>query len=107
MHLHFLLELSFYLGFVPGGTWSEATPFFNLQEGLFVHEAPVHGHHLGKEESRVLYELLNSTYSDCHAVQIKSAQRRLLLRKLIDFYRFHLENLSEIYAHEVLQEVLE
>lgn len=107
LHLHFLLELSFHLGFVPNGSCTAKTPFFDLQEGVFVAEAPAHGHHLGAEESGKIDQLLHCTYANCSEVDMSSAQRRLLLRKLIDFYRFHVENLSEIYAHEVLQEVLE
>lgn len=107
LHLHFLLELSFHLGFVPNGNWAAATPFFDLQEGVFVAEAPTHGNHVGSDESRMVDRLLNSTYANCSQVEMTSAQRRLLLRKLIDFFRFHVENLSEIHAHEVLQEVLE
>lgn len=107
LHLHFLLELSFHLGFVPNGSWAEETPFFDLQEGIFVPQAPTHGYHLGTEESRKMYQLLNCSYANCSEVPLNSAQRRLLLRKLIDFFRFHVEQLSEIHAHEVLQEVLE
>jgi len=107
LHLHFMLELSFHLGFVPGGEWSEQTPFFDLREGVFVSEAPVHGHHLNTAGSELMHHLLTCNYANCHQLSMSSDQRRLLLRKLIDFFRFHVESLSEIHAHEVLQEVLE
>lgn len=36
LYFYFLLELSFYLGFVFGGVWLEEMLYFDLQEGLFV-----------------------------------------------------------------------
>ena len=44
LHLHFLLHLTEFLGFLPGGFFCEATPFFDLQfltrTGPGVHRAP-------------------------------------------------------------------
>ena len=107
IHLYFLLELSSFLGFVPAEEWSEATPVFDLQEGVFVAAPPPHIHHLGEVESRLLHQLLDKKLETCHELSMQRPQRKLLLLRLIDYYRLHIENFPEIYAHEVLQEVLE
>ena len=107
IHLYFLLKMSTFLGFVPGGDWSAETPVFDLQEGVFVDSAPAHAHHLGAEESRMLYELKSYKMENCHELKIARRQRQELLLRLIDYYRLHIENLPEIHAHVVLQEVLE
>ncbi len=107
LHLFFLLELSSFLGFVPAEEWSEKTPLFDLQEGIFVSEPPPHPHYLEKGESLLLHQLLEKTMEACNELPMQRQQRRLLLLHLIDYYRLHIENLPEIHSHEVLQEVLE
>lgn len=107
LHLSFLLELSAFLGFMPGGDWSEETPLFDLQEGVFVAVPPPHAYHLGEAESLLLHQLLDKSMETCHELRMQKQQRRPLLLHLIDYYRLHIENLPEIHAHEVLQEVLE
>ena len=107
IHLHFLLELSSFLGFIPGGEWSEETPVFDLQEGIFVAAPPPHAYHLGEPESQLLHQLLDKRLENCHELGMQRQHRKSLLLHLIDFYRLHIENLPEIYAHLVLQEVLE
>ncbi|MBK7869813.1 MAG: DNA repair protein RecO [Saprospiraceae bacterium] len=106
LHLYFLLELSAFLGFLPGGECCEATPFFDLQEGIFTNIRPEHRHYLDEELSAALMAFLQSNPEACHEVSISTAQRRTLLKYLLDYYRLHIDYLPDIHAHEILQEVL-
>jgi DNA repair protein RecO (recombination protein O) len=106
IHLLFLLELSAFLGFMPGGDCCAETPVFDLQEGVFADRSPAAAYCLDKELSQACYDLLQSDYPTCHEVSLSNSQRRQLLAKLLDYYRLHLEHLPEIYSHEVLGEVL-
>lgn len=106
LHLHFLLELSFHLGFVPGGTWSEDTPFFDLQEGVFSATKATGHQYLEPESSQILYRLLRCEYHNCHEVEMPRAMRQHLLDQLLTFYRFHIDNFPEINAHSILKTVL-
>lgn len=107
LHLCFLLELSAFLGFVPAEDWSLEAPFFDLQEGVFAAAPPAHVHYLREAESQVLYQLLDKRLENCHELSMPRQQRKSLLLHLIDYYRLHIENLPEIHAHVVLEEVLE
>lgn len=107
LHLHFLIELSTFLGFVPGGECTHETPFFDLQEGVFVHSVPGHPYYLDESNSRLLHALLHTERDTCHQVKMTVGQRRALLQSLLDYYRLHLEHFPEINAHHILQEVLE
>jgi DNA repair protein RecO (recombination protein O) len=104
-HLCFLLQLSQYLGFAPGGVFCTDTPIFDLREGIFVAGSPASHAFVEGACSAALYALLQSSLQGAHAVQISAENRRLLLRHLIDFYRLHIENLPTINSHEILQEV--
>jgi DNA repair protein RecO (recombination protein O) len=106
LHLHFLLELSFHLGFVPGGAWSEETPYFDLQEGLFASSKAASHQYLDTVTSQVLYQLLRCDYAQCHEVRIGRQMRQDLLDKLLAFYRYHIDNFPEINAHSILKTVL-
>lgn len=107
VHLWYLLKLSTFLGFMPGGEWNEHTPFFDLQEGIFVEEPPLHAHFLKQDESQLIHELLDIKLAEVHNFSIKREERKVLLNHLINYYRLHIENLPDIHAHIVLQEVLE
>lgn len=105
LHLHFMLELSTFLGFVPGEDHSETMPYFDLQEGVFVPQTGSHPHFLEETLAASLYQLLQSSMENCHNVKIGREERRRLLQGLLDYYRLHLENFPEINAHLILQEV--
>ena len=106
IHLYFLLELSPFLGFVPGGEASAQTPFFDLKEGVFSPSVPNHVHYLDEQNSLLLHQLLYSNFEICHTLGFNRDERRNLLMHLLDYYKLHIENFPEIHAHKVLQEVL-
>ena len=105
LHLHFMLELTTFLGFTPGGDFSPETAYFDLQEGTFVTETGSHPHFLDVSLANILYQLLESNLANCHEVKIGREERRKLLQSLLDYYRLHMESFPEINAHLILQEV--
>jgi DNA repair protein RecO (recombination protein O) len=105
VHLWFLLRLSALLGFMPGGQWSEQTPFFDLEEGVFGASTTSHIHFLKREESQLIDQLLDLPIEECHALNITSSERKELLRHLINYFRLHIDNMPEIHAHLILEEV--
>lgn len=106
LHLHFLLELSVFLGFIPGGHQDKTTPYFDMQEGVFVKQPPAHMYFLEERQSQLLDQLLNCQFQQCHTIQLSREERRVLLRHILEYYQLHIENLPEIKAHLILQEVL-
>lgn len=107
LHLHFLLELSTFLGFMPGEICSAEQPYFNLKDGVFVTYAPTHRHYLSKEDSMVLYQLLETSQTKCHTVPMNRVMRHSLLKNLLIYYQLHIENFPTINSHTILQEIME
>ena len=105
-HLVFLLELSAYLGFLPGGRADEKTPYFNLREGVFSESQDQGLWFLDREESHLLSQLLYSSLEESHLVQMNREERRNILRHLITFYRTHVEDMPVINSYQVLEDVL-
>lgn len=106
LHLHFMLKLTEYLGFLPGGRFSVVTPVFDLQEGIFTGDNPTHPHTLSAFYSEKTGQLLALPKEKCHEVELSREERRTLLRQLLDFYRLHIEHFPVIHSHEVLEEVM-
>ncbi len=106
LHQHFMLHLSEFLGFLPGGDFGPDSPYFDLQEGVFTHEKPFHHHWLSEVASGKFYQLLMLPLDRCHEVPFEREERRAFLKNLLLFYRLHIENFQQVHSHEVLEEVL-
>ena len=106
LHLHFLLGLSPYLGFLPIGDWSVSTPLFDLQEGQFISELPGHQHYLTEEIAQLLYRLLEMEREQVHELPLNRISRQTLLQALVAFYRFHVPGMGEINSLKVLKEIM-
>ena len=103
--LSFLVNLSAFLGFLPGGDFTEETPFFDLREGNFVPYGFDHSYFLDEELSVVLDKLLHIAPDRVHEVAVSRSQRKLLLGHLLDYFALHIENMPQINSHEILEEV--
>jgi DNA repair protein RecO (recombination protein O) len=104
-HLSFLVQLTRYLGFYPGGSYTDNQKYFDLVEGLFVKEVPGHMNYLEPEDSSRLQSIFIHSVNFSSPFQMSSAQKRLMLEKLLDYYRLHLEGFSEVKSLKVLAEV--
>lgn len=105
-HLHFLLHLSGFLGFQPQGE-ANGPVFFDLQEGVFLAEAPPHTLYLQPEQAMPLLDLLNSPLAQCHEVALSRSERKALLRGLLQFYQLHVPGFTEINTPAVLEMVMD
>lgn len=100
-HLGFLLDLSVYFGFKPEGQFNKDHPFFDLIEGQFVHQRPIHPNYISPELSAHLAIILNHQQPTMNMLE-----RNTLLEKLILFYRYHIEGFPPLKSHKILSEVL-
>jgi len=105
-HLLFLIKLSKHLGFFPHQKLSKQFKYFDLTEGVFVVEIPIHQYYLNMELSLIFNNLLTTSYEEIKEIKINKIQRQQLLEKLIDYYKIHIENFKEIKSLAVLQTVL-
>ena len=106
IHLHFLLELTVHLGFLPSGTYSEETPFFDLREGRFLSDFPGHTDYLDEHRAELFYRLLHTDREGQALVRMNRTDRLGLLDNLVTFYRHHVEGMREINSLKVLREVM-
>jgi DNA repair protein RecO (recombination protein O) len=106
LHLHFMVHLAAFLGFLPGGDYNPETPLFDMQEGVFTDLQPDHPHWLPALAAGKFYQLLLLPLEQCHEVLFNREERRSLLKNLLTYYRLHIENFQQVHSHEVLEEVM-
>ena len=102
-HIRFLIDFSGYLGFWPRNNFSDKNRFFDMQEGVFVSEKPVHQNFLDGETSRNFSMALQNTPERICPTQ---QRRNELLEKIILYYSLHVPAFGELKSFDVLKQVL-
>ena len=59
-HLQFMAQLAKYLGFAPANEWSTSTPYFDMREGKFQQEEPVHQYCADTNLSQKIQQLIQN-----------------------------------------------
>ncbi len=105
-HLVFLLKLSRHLGFQPRNNYDTSCCFFNLQEGVFQHSPGHPDLCLDKALSNYFLEMLHADLLLTDSLAIPGTIRKELLRKIVDYYGYHLAGMPEVKSHGILENVL-
>ncbi len=106
VHLHFLLELTSYLGFLPSGDFLEETPLFDLREGQFTGGFPGHTEYLDRERAELMHRILHTDRAGLAAIRTTREERSGLLTDLLRYYRHHIEGMREINSLGILRDVM-
>ncbi len=108
LHLHFLLQLSGFLGFQPqGDSDPDAVLFFDVKEGVFYTEEPLHADYVRPDQSARMLALLHNPLEQCHEVVMTRSDRKALLHKLLQFYQLHVPGFTGIHTPDILEMVME
>lgn len=105
-HLVFLLKLTRYLGFEPNSD-EETFRYFDLMNGIFQNNKPLHVHYLTEEESVDFAALLHADYNTMHQLVFSRQKRIKLLESIVDYYRLHIPNFHGVHSLEVLQHLFD
>lgn len=104
--IYFLLRLSAFLGFQPAGDCTPETPYFHLQEGAFLPgPAATEREGMGRSLSKTFYRMLCLDWAAMKTVHLEAGEARLLLSRLLDYFRLHLPNFPELRSPDILRQV--
>lgn len=106
-HLYFLLRLTRFLGFYPDRTGASAAAWFDLKNGNYSKTQPPHALVIEPPVTGLWINILNSNFDNLQHLHISSADRKLLLEKVLIYYQLHVEGFGQVKSHEVLEEVLQ
>ena len=104
--LFFTLELTRQLGFYPKANHQQGW-CFDMMEGLFAHDYPLHPYYLDATDAASLAALLDLGIDEACRLPLTNPQRRSMLDALITFMRLHAPVMNDFHSHEVLQAVLQ
>lgn len=104
-HLHFLLRLTEYMGFMPDITKIGFEGWFDLRKGAIVPFEPPHPMFAHKEATEYIIQLACLKINELEQLKISRSMRDYLLTVLLDYYQLHFDNLGEIKSLNVLKEV--
>ena len=81
--------------------------YFDLLEGIFTEEVPLHGRYLNADDSRVMARLTKMTFANMSLFAFSHTERSAILGHVLDFYRLHLPGFPELKSLEVLRALFE
>ena len=103
-HLWFLANLSRYLGYFPGNEHRKGC-WFDMREGLYVGDIPLHDHSMSVEEAELLRDLTECDLECLGEIPLNREQRVAMLSRLVEYYSIHLDAIRSVRSIEILQEV--
>lgn len=106
-HLVFLYQLSRYLGFQPVDNYSNSHIYFHLVKGRFYSQFESKETCLDQNTSALLRKVSKLKYTDLGQIELLKNERKLLLKGLISYYKFHLPEIGKIKSLEVLEKIFE
>ena len=105
-HLLFMVKLSRFLGFYPKAGQAGSGTVFDLREGIFTNQLPLHADIMDAETGNFLTRLLESNLDTLDGIYILPAQRKILLKDLVTYYELHQTHGFQLRSLPVLEEVL-
>ena len=105
--LFFILHLAGFFGLRIDDTYSDQTPFFDLQEGQFVAEHPQHPYFVEGAYSYMTAQLLRARRpEELQELALNQEARRHLLQAYRTFYALHISDFGEMRTLPILQTIL-
>ncbi|MCB0507220.1 MAG: DNA repair protein RecO [Chitinophagales bacterium] len=103
--LFFLLETASILGFEPSLHNISSGNFFNLENGRFENNMVDEKNCLSAMETNLLKQLL-AIYYEKNEWKLNSTERKILLDKLLLYFRWHVSDFIELKSPTILSELL-
>lgn len=105
-HLVFMMKLCLYLGFSPNREGNNLK-YFDLENGVFVAEKPLHKHYLDEELTFYFLKILHTDYIEMKNIILNRNIRLKLIESLIDYYKLHIPDFKGLKSLAVLHELFD
>lgn len=105
-HLIFLLKLTQFLGFYPNFE-SKKIKYFDLQNGVFEQQKPLHTHFLADDYAQLFFSLLNCNFNEAGLLCIRRNTRKILLNAILDYYRLHVTDFHGLKSLAIFQSLFD
>lgn len=101
-HLVFLFQYSKFLGIFPHELHYTPQSYFDLMEGNYAPQKPLHPHYLQPQTAEKFLKLGQLSFSNMETLILSRSQRNLLIQGLLDYYQLHIESFGQVKSFEIL-----
>lgn len=106
-HLLFLIRLTRHLGFYPIQNYETDVPYFNLVDGKFQSQIPLHPYYLNESLAKNFSILIRNSVDLSARLSLSSDEKKKLIEVILEYYRLHISGFTEIKSHKILEQVFE
>lgn len=104
-HIVFMVGVSRFLGFYPDSGSYRRGRYFDMLNGVFTDYRPPTAPFLNPDESRIFFNLLRMNYENMALFALSRHERKIVIDRILDYYRIHLNRLPEIRSLDVLHDL--
>jgi len=105
--VYFLIQCGRYLGYELHGTYSEDTPYLNLQEGAYTAHMPPARPFVAPEDAEALVKITQTNrLEDLYKTEMNAAMRIRLMEWYLEFLHRHTEHMTPLKSLAILQAIL-
>ncbi len=102
-HLMFMMRMSRFLGFFPDMSTHHKGFIFDLREGRFTSDIPLHHDFLMPEDAEKMHVLMRMTPLNLHYFKMTQKERNRVIDFSLRFYRLHIPQFGEMKTLDVLR----
>jgi DNA repair protein RecO (recombination protein O) len=103
-HLHFMVQLSKYMGFsIPSN--QNSYDYFDIKNSKFTFIKPLHPQFFDKDSTKILSDLLDLPADQLNGLKLSGEQRINFANRMIDFYSSRFDHTLIIKSLNVLHEI--
>lgn len=106
-HIVFMLKLIRFLGLYPNLANYQPNYLFDLRLGEFTATPPSHPQYISHAESAVLAKLRHIHYGNMHRFKFNRQERGIITERMIDYYKLHVQDFSDLKSLDVLHDLFE
>ena len=104
-HIAFMFSLAQFLGISPNLDNFKKGCYFDLINGEFSLRQPLHNHFLNPQQSEYLNVFKRIDYNNMYLFRLSQNDRNGIINYMLDYYRIHVYDFSEIKSLEILREL--
>ena len=106
LHLKFMIELSYLLGFGPLENKTPENMYFDMQEGVFCNFQSKSEIILNENESKQWHEIMQSSKENLHSLTWSKAERQKFTDILVQYYKLHVSGFKDLNTLPILRDIL-
>lgn len=104
-HIWFLYNLGVFLGIQPDVETFQNGYWFDMVNGIFTRERPLHSHTLTPETAPIILHLSRMTSRNMHHFKFNRTQRGEILDIALNYYRLHNSMTGSLHSPEILKQL--